>query len=68
LLVYSRNRRWMQSLQFVLRTKPTLIAVGAGHLPGEQGMLTLLKKAGFTLKPVANTVPVTKDKVETKSS
>jgi uncharacterized protein len=68
LLVYSRNRRWMQSLQFALRTKPTLIAVGAGHLPGDQGMLALLKKAGFTLKPITNTVPVTKEKVEVKSS
>ena len=64
LLLYSRNRRWMQALQFTLRSKPSLIAVGAGHLPGEQGMLALLRKAGFTLKPVANTPPA----VEVKSS
>jgi uncharacterized protein YbaP (TraB family) len=69
LLIFGRNRRWMQALQFELRTKPTLIAVGAGHLPGDQGMLTLLKKAGFTLKPVSNTPPaITKDKVEAKTS
>jgi len=57
LLLYNRNRHWMQQLQFVLRTKPTLIAVGAGHLPGEQGMLSLLKKSGFAVKPIPNIVP-----------
>ncbi len=68
LLLYGRNRRWMQALQFVLRSKPSLIAVGAGHLPGDQGMLSLLRKAGFTLKPIANTPPVAKEKAEVKSS
>ena len=68
LLIYGRNRRWMQALQIALRTKPSLIAVGAGHLPGDQGMLTLLRKAGFTLKPITNTLPASKLKVETKNS
>ena len=68
LLVYGRNRRWMQALNFILRSKPSLIAVGAGHLPGGQGMLALLKKAGFKVKPIPNPVPVTKEKTETKSS
>ncbi len=57
LLLYSRNRHWMGDLNWILRAKPTLIAVGAGHLPGEEGMLNLLKKAGFTLTPVPNVVP-----------
>jgi len=69
LLIYDRNRRWMQSLNFALRTKPTLIAVGAGHLPGEKGMLELLKKAGFKLKPISNITPVLKNSEgETKST
>jgi uncharacterized protein YbaP (TraB family) len=68
LLVYNRNQRWMQALNMILRDKSSLIAVGAGHLPGDKGMLSLLKKAGFTVKPIDNVVPVTKDKVETRSS
>ncbi len=69
LLVYNRNRHWMQALIMILHTKPSLIAVGAGHLPGEDGMLSLLKKAGFTLKPINNTPPpVAKEKSEVKSS
>ena len=34
---------------------PTLFAVGAGHLGGEKGVINLLKKQGFTLKPLDNT-------------
>ena len=61
LLVYNRNRHWMQELNLVLRTKPTLVAVGAGHLPGDKGMLALLKKAGFVVRPVPNP-PASKEK------
>jgi len=32
--------------------KTLTIAVGAGHLAGEQGMIKLLRKEGFTVKPV----------------
>ena len=28
------------------------VAVGAGHLPGEQGVLRLLREAGYTVEPV----------------
>ena len=60
LLIYNRNRHWMQHLAFVLRSEPTLVAVGAGHLPGEEGMLNLLKKSGFAVKPIPNVVPTSK--------
>ncbi len=55
LLVYNRNRRWLQQLRSILE-KPTLVAVGAGHLPGENGMIKLLRKAGYTVKPLKNTI------------
>jgi uncharacterized protein YbaP (TraB family) len=28
------------------------VAVGVGHLPGKYGVLTLLKEAGYTIKPL----------------
>jgi len=62
LLVYDRNRRWAQQLNTILKEKPTLIAVGAGHLPGEHGMIMLLRKAGYTVKPLKNTPPQPKVK------
>ncbi|HEY0677436.1 MAG TPA: TraB/GumN family protein [Chitinophagaceae bacterium] len=57
LLVFDRNRRWLEQLNFILKEKPTLIAVGAGHLPGENGMIKLLRKAGYNVKPLKNTPP-----------
>jgi len=57
LLVYDRNKRWVTQLETILRDKPILIAVGAGHLPGELGMINLLRKAGYTVKPVKNVPP-----------
>ena len=57
LLVYDRNRRWVEQLSTILAKNSTLIAVGAGHLPGEEGMINLLRKAGYTVKPLKNTPP-----------
>jgi uncharacterized protein YbaP (TraB family) len=57
LLVYNRNHRWIDQLNTILKEKSTLIAVGAGHLPGEHGMINLLRKAGFTVKPLKNPPP-----------
>jgi hypothetical protein len=34
------------------KKKRTFVAVGAGHLGGEEGILALLKKQGYTLRPV----------------
>lgn len=54
LLLYSRNRRWVQQVPTIMREGTVLFAVGAGHLPGEQGVINLLRKKGYTVKPVAN--------------
>ena len=54
LLLYQRNRKWADSLNVLLGSRPLLIAVGAGHLPGDQGLINLLKKKGFELTPVKN--------------
>jgi uncharacterized protein len=31
-----------------------VIAVGAGHLPGDKGVINLLRKAGYKVEPVRN--------------
>lgn len=56
LLLYNRNRNWVKKLSTLLLDKPLTIAVGAGHLPGNQGLLNLLRKEGFTVEPVRNEV------------
>src|SRR5882724_3573339 len=54
LLLYGRNRRWADTLNSLLHQKSLLIAVGAGHLPGEQGVINLLKKKGYDVLPIRN--------------
>ncbi|HVS97120.1 MAG TPA: TraB/GumN family protein, partial [Puia sp.] len=56
LLLYGRNRKWAKKLDSLLRKKSMLIAVGAAHLPGEGGVIDLLRKEGYTLQPVENKV------------
>jgi uncharacterized protein YbaP (TraB family) len=52
LLLFRRNKRWVAPIIDLMRKQPTLFAVGAGHLPGEMGVISLLRQAGFTLEPM----------------
>lgn len=52
LLLYNRNRKWARILDSLLPHKSLLIAVGAGHLPGGQGVIELLRKEGYAVEPV----------------
>lgn len=54
-LLYDRNKRWAEKIPGQMFNMPTLFAVGAGHLGGEKGVINLLKKQGFTVKPLDNT-------------
>lgn len=51
-MIYNRNQSWAQKLPAIMKAAPTFVAVGALHLPGEKGLLNLLKKQGYTLEPV----------------
>jgi len=62
LLLYNRNRNWVEKLKTLMNAKPLLIAVGAGHLPGEKGVINLLRKAGYNVKPVKNSmIPLSRE-------
>ncbi len=54
ILLYKRNRNWVEKLKSLLPKKSLLVAVGAGHLPGEKGVINLLRKAGYTVTPMEN--------------
>tara|TARA_R110000737_G_scaffold345455_1_gene373978 strand:+ start:54426 stop:55304 length:879 start_codon:yes stop_codon:yes gene_type:complete len=47
-----RNLRWIKTLSTRLNEKSTFIAVGAGHLPGDEGLINLLRKEAFIVSPV----------------
>lgn len=51
-LVKTRNLNWLEEMKVLLPTQSTLYVVGAGHLPGDAGMINLLRDAGYKVKPV----------------
>ncbi|HSK14290.1 MAG TPA: TraB/GumN family protein [Phnomibacter sp.] len=57
LLLYGRNRTWAEKFVKIAESAPHLFAVGAGHLPGEEGVLNLLRQKGYQLRPLANGKP-----------
>lgn len=52
LLLYNRNAAWVKKMPAIMRDAPALFAVGAGHLGGAKGVINLLRKAGFTVRPM----------------
>ncbi len=52
-LLIQRNLRWLPKFEALLQTgQPVLVAVGAGHLVGPDGMVALLRAKGFKVTPV----------------
>lgn len=55
ILLTNRNKNWIPIMEDMVREKPTLFAVGAGHLGGPNGMIRLLMAKGYELTPVSQT-------------
>ena len=51
-LAYERNRRWMNTITEIIPRESMLVAVGAGHLVGKDGLIELLRRDGYTVEPV----------------
>lgn len=51
-LLDSRNENWLRQMPDMMQQQPVFFAVGAGHLGGDKGVIALLTKAGYTVKPV----------------
>lgn len=53
LFLYNRNAAWLPKIKTQMNEKTCFIAVGAGHLFGEKGLIDLLKKDGYTVTPIS---------------
>ncbi|GAB6008029.1 TraB/GumN family protein [Dysgonomonas reticulitermitis] len=47
-----RNDKWLLKLPQIMKEKSNLIAVGALHLAGEEGLLYQLAKMGYKIQAV----------------
>lgn len=54
ILLDKRNKDWVNKLNTIMKNESVFIAVGAGHLVGDNGLIALLRKEGYTLRPVEN--------------
>ncbi|NVO21654.1 MAG: TraB/GumN family protein [Bacteroidetes bacterium] len=51
-LLENRNENWVERLPALMADRSLFVAVGALHLPGEHGLVNLLRSKGYTLTPV----------------
>jgi uncharacterized protein len=56
LLLFQRNARWVSAMQQISGTRTLIYAVGAGHLPGNKGVIQLLLDAGFRVRPMVHEI------------
>lgn len=49
-LIYNRNADWLRLMPAIMQARPTLFVVGAGHLPGDRGVLEGLRKMGYKVE------------------
>jgi uncharacterized protein YbaP (TraB family) len=52
LLLERRNKNWIEKIESYAKDKPSFFGVGAAHLPGDTGVIQLLKNKGYQLTPV----------------
>ena len=51
-LIINRNLSWLSTICWRIKLESTFFAVGASHLGFENGLIALLRKKGYTLKPI----------------
>lgn len=51
-LLTIRNNNWVKKMPEIMQEKSTFFAVGAAHLIGEEGVIQLLRKQGFTVNAI----------------
>jgi hypothetical protein len=51
-LVTRRNRNMLESMQAQMKKGSAFIAVGALHLPGKTGLLSMLEQQGYRVRPI----------------
>lgn len=52
IMLRKRNSNWIAVMAAAAKKKPTFFAVGAAHLGGDDGVISLLRRKGYKVTPV----------------
>ncbi|MRI00967.1 TraB/GumN family protein [Kriegella sp. EG-1] len=53
-MLYTRNQNMADRLDSVMQTSKVFTGIGAAHLPGKNGVIAMLKKKGYIVKPLTS--------------
>jgi uncharacterized protein YbaP (TraB family) len=62
LLLVNRNIKMAYRMDSLAHVRTSFFAVGAAHLPGESGLISLLQSKGFSVTPVFSSKKITPEK------
>ncbi|MFD2908937.1 TraB/GumN family protein [Flavobacterium ardleyense] len=51
-MLFDRNIEMVKNMDSIMKTGSLFSAIGAAHLPGEKGVIELLRRKGYTVNPV----------------
>lgn len=51
-MLIKRNNNWIAKMPEIMKNKSTFFAVGAAHLGGKNGVITILKEKGYKVTPI----------------
>lgn len=63
-IIINRNLKMVDKIDSILKIGSTFVAVGAAHLGGSLGLVSLLEKKGYTLSVVSSTYTNTKSEAK----
>ena len=66
-IMIKRNLKMARRMDSLSAIRSTLFAVGAAHLPGDSGVIALLRSRGFTVTPVISSKKINPDKYTSKA-
>jgi uncharacterized protein YbaP (TraB family) len=66
-IMIKRNLKMARMMDSLTTVRSTFFAVGAAHLPGDSGVISLLRSRGFTVSPVFASKKISPDKYVIKS-
>jgi len=65
-LIDDRNLLMLQNIDSICKKNSLFVGVGAAHLPGENGLIELLRKKGYSVRAVSNISTKKGNKLRTK--